>query len=271
MSNYEEEFNFGVECVKDAGKIIREAFNSAKKVTEKTGYNDLVTETDQLVEETLKTAISQKFPGSQFIGEETASEDGHCILTDSKTWVIDPIDGTTNFIHQNPQICTILAFLENKEVKFGLVYNPITQELWSAKRGKGAYYNGEKISVSKCSTLSRSLLVQEFYGSNPDKNQMMMKNMQTFLTKVSSFRCYGSAGLNLAYLAMGSVDIYFDCGLHVWDYAGPSLIVTEAGGVMCDINGGDLDIMARRMMAGASQELVDQCLPHINVVDMGRD
>ena len=78
-------------------------------------------------------------------------------------------------------------------------------------------------------------------------------------------------GLNLAYIAMGSADAYFDCGLHVWDYAGPSLIVTEAGGVMCDVTGGRLDIMARRMIAAASQDLVDQILPHLTTVDMGRD
>ena len=100
----------------------------------------------------------------RFIGEESASDDGNCELTDSRTWIIDPIDGTTNFVHQNPNICTILAFVENKvtlfsnkwksrlflqDVKFGIVYNPITQELWSARKGRGAFYNGEKVVIIK--------------------------------------------------------------------------------------------------------------------------
>lgn len=108
-------------------------------------------------------------------------------------------------------------------------------------------------------------------ASNPQKSEMVIKNLQTFIPKVRALRAYGSAGINLAYLAMGSVDAYFEFGFHIWDYAAPLLIVTEAGGVAVDTTGGQVDYLARRMAAAASPELLQQVLPHITSIELERD
>eukprot|EP00090_Calanus_glacialis_P014581 TRINITY_DN23399_c0_g1_i2.p1 TRINITY_DN23399_c0_g1~~TRINITY_DN23399_c0_g1_i2.p1 ORF type:complete len:274 (-),score=86.50 TRINITY_DN23399_c0_g1_i2:34-855(-) len=271
QTTYQEEYDFSLELVKKCGEVIKSAFNVEKKISEKSSANDLVTETDQLVEKMLIDGLKEKFPDTRFIGEESVAGGEKCELTSAKTWIIDPIDGTTNFISSNPHICTILGFMVDKEVEFGIVYNPVLDQLWTARKGLGAFYNGKKIQVSTCTELSKSLLIQEMYDSSEVKLAMVFNNLQTFVPKVRGLRAYGSAGINLAYLAMGAVDAYFDCGFHIWDYAAPLLIVTEAGGVAMDITGGKVDYLARRMLAASSKDLADQILPSVATVPMERD
>jgi len=268
---YQEEFSSALTLVKQCGEVIKAAFHAEKRVSEKSAHNDLVTETDQLVEKMIIEGLREKYPDSMFIGEESVAAGEKCQMTDKKTWIIDPIDGTTNFIHSNPQICTILAFMVDKVVEFTIVYNPVLDQLWTARRGQGAEYNGKKIKVSSCTSLGTSLLIQEMGASSQQKTEMVTKNLQTFIPKVRSIRAYGSAGLNLAYLAMGAVDAYFEFGFHIWDYAGPVLLVREAGGVALDTAGGQVDYLGRRVLAAASQDLASQILPLITSIDMERD
>jgi len=268
---YSEEFDYSLALVKQCGDVIKSAFHAEKKISEKSAPNDLVTETDQLVEKMLIEGLREKYPDSMFIGEESVAAGEKCELTEKKTWIIDPIDGTTNFISSNPQICTILGFMVDKEVQFGIVYNPVLDQLWTAKKGQGAEYNGTKIQVSSCVDLGSALLIQEMGASSEQKIEMVNKNLQTFIPKVRSIRAYGSAGINLSYLAMGAVDAYFEFGFHIWDYAAPLLIVREAGGVAMDTAGGEVDYLARRMIATASKELADQILPNITSIVMERD
>jgi len=271
MFQFNEQFDFSLDLVKQCGEVIKAAFHSEKKISEKSAPNDLVTETDQNVEKMLISGLREKYPQTRFIGEESVAAGDKCTLTDEQTWIIDPIDGTTNFVSSNPQICTILAFMVEKEVQFGIVYNPILDQLWTAKKGHGAEYNGKKIHVSSCTNLGSALLIQEMGASTPQKSEMVLKNLETFIPKVRALRAYGSAGINLAYLAMGSVDAYFEFGFHIWDYAGPLLIVTEAGGVAVDTTGGQVDYLARRMCAASSTDLLQQILPHITSIQMERD
>jgi len=269
--SYQDEFDFSLSLVKECGETIKTAFTREKKISEKSAPNDLVTETDQLVEKMLISGLRERFPQSKFIGEESVAGGEKCTLTDEPTWVIDPIDGTTNFVHTNPQICTILAFMVEKEVKFGIVHNPILGQTWTARLGLGAFYNNKKMSVSECKDLDKALLIQEMGAKDAKKVDMVNKNLQTFIPKVRSIRAYGSAGINLAYLAMGSVDAYFEFGFHIWDYAAPCLLVTEAGGVVLDVDGGQVDYLARRMLAASSQQLVEQILPNMTRIEMDRD
>jgi len=265
------EYEFALKVVKQGGQIIKEAFHREKRVTEKSSPTDLVTETDQEVERVLIQGISEKFPDHRFIGEESVAGGSGCELTDLPTWVIDPIDGTTNFVHSNPNICTILAFMVEKEVEFSIVLNPILDQLWTARRGQGAHFNGKKISVSGCADLSKAILIQEVGSATPDRVDMLTTNVQTFIPKVRSLRAYGSAGINLVYLAMGSVDAYFEMGFHIWDYAGPALIVREAGGVVKDVSGGEVDYLARNIAAAASPQLLQQIIPNIKTIKMTPD
>jgi len=268
---FQTEFDFSLNLVKECGATIKTAFTREKKIEEKSAPNDLVTETDQMVEKMLISGLKQQFPEYKFIGEESVAGGEKCCLTDDPTWVIDPIDGTTNFIHTNPQICTILAFMVDKEVKFGIIYNPILDQTWTARLGLGAFYNGNQIKVSGCQDLDKALLIQEMGAKDPKKVEMVNKNLETFIPKVRSVRAYGSAGINLAYLAMGSVDAYFEFGFHIWDYAAPSLVVTEAGGLVVDVDGGKVDYLARRMVAASSEQLLQQLLPNITSIQMDRD
>lgn len=268
---WNEEYKFALQIVKKGGEIIKDAFYREKKVSEKSSPTDLVTETDQEVEKVLIRSLADKFPEYRFIGEESTAGGEKCELTDSPTWVIDPIDGTTNFVHSNPNICTILAYLVNKEPEFSIVYNPILDQLWTARKGQGAYYNGKQIHVSSCSSLKTAVLIQEVGSATPERVGMLTKNAQTFIPLVRSIRAYGSAGINLAYLAMGSVDAYFEMGFHIWDYAGPSLIVREAGGVTKDVTGNQICYLSRNIAAAASQGVLDEILPKITTIQMEKD
>lgn len=161
---YQEEFDFALELVKKCGETINAAFHSEKRVTEKSAANDLVTETDQEVEKALIGGLREKFPNTRFIGEESTAGGVKCELTKQPTWVIDPIDGTTNFIHSNPNICTILAFIVAEEVEFSIVHNPILKQTWTARKGQGAFCNEKRIKVSGCQALEKSLLIQPLGG-----------------------------------------------------------------------------------------------------------
>ena len=127
------------------------------------------------------------------------------------------------------------------------------------------------MSVSSCTSLQSALLIQEPWSNSPEKTEMLVSNMQTFLPKVRGMRAYGSAGINLSYLAMGAVDAYFEFGFHIWDYAAPLLLVTEAGGVALDTTGGEVDYLARRAVAASSAELAQQILPYMTHMKFDRD
>ena len=128
-----------------------------------------------------------------------------------------------------------------------------------------------QIHVSSCTQLNQALLIQEMGASSPEKSAMVVKNLENFIPKVRSIRAYGSAGINLAYLAMGAIDAYFEFGFHIWDYAGPLLLVKEAGGVGLDTSGGEVDYLARRVLACSTRQLADQVLPHITSIQLERD
>jgi len=271
-AQYQSEFEFSLELVKECGKIIKDAFLREKKVTEKSNANDLVTETDQEVEKKLIGGLKAQYPDHRFIGEESVAGGLKCELTDLPTWVIDPIDGTTNFVHSNPHICTILAFMVNKDVIFTIIHNPILDQTWLARLGQGATYNGTKITVSGCKEVDKSILIQEMGAfGNKERDSVVRQNMTTFMGQVRSIRAYGSAGINLAYLAMGSIDCYFEFGFHIWDYAGAVLLVREAGGVAMDTEGGEVDFLARRVLCASSQELANQYLAQIKSIRLPKD
>jgi len=271
-AQYQSEFEFSLELVKECGKIIKDAFLREKKVTEKSNANDLVTETDQEVEKKLIGGLKAQYPDHRFIGEESVAGGLKCELTDLPTWVIDPIDGTTNFVHSNPHICTILAFMVNKQVEICVIHNPVLDQTWTALRGHGAKYNGREISVSSCRDLEQSMMCSEMAAwGDSDRNAVARQNINTLLDKVRSIRAYGSAGINLAYLAMGSIDCYFEFGFHIWDYAGAVLLVREAGGVAMDTEGGEVDFLARRVLCASSQELANQYLAQIKSIRLPKD
>lgn len=220
---------------------------------------DLVTEIDKGVENLLIRTISVIFPDHKFIGEETVSDGGKCELTDSPTWVIDPVDGTMNLVHGFPHSSISVALLVNKVTELAFVYNPIIGQLFTARKGQGAFLNGKPIHVSKQTKLSKALITFETGTSrDTEKMRVVFENFRILTQKAHGIRCLGSAALNMCMVALGGADANFEFGIHVWDIAAGDLIVREAGGVCIDPAGGPLDLLSRRVLCASSQELANQ-------------
>ena len=268
--SYQREFLGSVALVHKCGNIIKDAFFKPKVISVKTEPTDLVTQTDKEVEEVLREGLALLLPTAPFVGEESSGSG--LLLGNDPTWVVDPLDGTSNFVHGNPNLCTILCLLVDKKAQFCIVFNPILNQEWTARRGFGAHYNGTPMHVSSCQELNKALLVQQTTPVVSDAvRSIRLKNLATFLPLVQGLRVTGSSGIDLAYLAMGAVDAFFHFGHHIWDYAGPALLVEEAGGVVMDPSGSELDLLARRSLAASSTILAEQLLAHITLLDLGRD
>lgn len=261
-----------MELAKNGGKIIRERIYSKKTVSTKSDRIDLVTETDQEVEKMLISNLRSQFPDHKFIGEESTAEGIPCEFTDAPTWIIDPVDGTMNFVHGYPNVCTSIAFTVNKVAEIAIIYNPVLEQMFTARRGQGAQLNGKPIHVSGEKDLKQSLLILEC-GTTHEAEKMNnnFKNQQTLTPIVHGTRSNGSAAINMAMVAMGAADVYFEFGIHAWDYGAGDLLVREAGGVCIDPSGGPLDIMARRMLCAASMELAQEIVPKISQIYPPRD
>jgi len=252
-------FEFVSSLVQKAGELIETRFNSNKNVQLKTCDKDLVTETDQEVEDLFINGLTAEFPTHSFFGEETYAKGEKTEFTDSPIWVIDPVDGTMNFVHSFPHTCISIALLVNKIPEIGIVYNPVLKQLFTARKGKGAFFNGNKINASGLTDIGKALVVTEFGTSNdPKRLDVTLENMRKIIEVAHGIRALGSAALNLCMVAMGAADVNFEYGLHAWDMAAGDLIVREAGGVTMDPSGGPLDFLSRRVLAAGSKELADE-------------
>ncbi|XP_019629722.1 PREDICTED: inositol monophosphatase 1-like isoform X2 [Branchiostoma belcheri] len=268
-------FDAAVEVARKAGEEIRSAFSSEKRIETKSCAVDLVTETDQKVEKMIISTLREKFPTHSFIGEESAAAGEKVELTDNPTWIIDPVDGTTNFVHGFPFVAVSIALSVNKEVVVGVVYNAILDQMFTGQLGKGAFMNGKPIHVSGQEELSQSLLISEF-GSSRDKEKMdlVFSNLGSFLNENNSAhgcRFLGSAALDMCQIAIGGGDMYFQFGIHVWDIAAGALIIREAGGVVWDTSGGPFDMMSRRVLCASSVKLARTIAEGLTQMELERD
>jgi len=209
--------------VRMAGEIILRA--ESFRVEQKEGHANFVTSVDEEVQRFLITEVMKLLPGSHIIGEEQENEP----LTDAPTWVIDPLDGTTNFIHNYRFSSISVALMKNRIPVTGVVYQPYTQELFYAEKGKGAFLNDKPIRVSD-TPIGQALIG---FGTSPYNTELAEKSMMAalhFLQHAADVRRGGSAALDLAYVAAGRQDVYFELILRPWDYAAGALLVQEAGG-----------------------------------------
>jgi myo-inositol-1(or 4)-monophosphatase len=260
--NLNEIYQYLMLMVPQAGNMLREAFYKDKKTASKEGnYADLVTKTDVQIQNTIINCLKDKYKDHKFIGEES-TEQGKVQLTNDPIWVIDPIDGTTNFVHGLPQCCISVAFFLNREVKIGVVFNPITDHVFSAIKGQGAYLNGRTIYGSGVTGLNVSQIATEF-GSSRELSHLQLKtdNMLNIIGKVHSIRSIGSTALDICYVALGSCDAFFTYGIHIWDVAASVLIAREAGCVVLDPNGTEFNFLNRRILVAASTDLARQIVP----------
>jgi myo-inositol-1(or 4)-monophosphatase len=217
-----------IEVVKEAGEILKEGFYSNKEINFK-GEVDLVTQYDVKVENFLKEKLPLIYPDFEVVGEE--SFEGSELPKNAI--FVDPIDGTTNFVHNIVYTCVSIGIWEDGKPKEGVVYNPILNELFYAKRGEGAFLNGEKISVSDSEILTTSLIATGFPYTKVEKGKdyhWVIDTMTNLLPKTRDIRRLGSAAIDLCYTATGTFSGFYEVNLKPWDVAAGILILTEAGG-----------------------------------------
>ncbi|KAL5467589.1 hypothetical protein EMCRGX_G031844 [Ephydatia muelleri] len=268
----DEFYAAAVDIAKQAGAVALDAFHREKRVQTKSSSADLVTETDKKVQDLVISFLKNKFPDHKFIGEESETCAG---LTDAPTWIIDPVDGTTNFVHNFLFSAVSIGLTIKKEPVVGVVYNFILDQLYSAKKGHGATLNGKPIRVSGCTDIPQSLIVS-CLGYSRGEEEMRKKmdtayNLTVAPASAHGFRCIGSAALGMCMVACGSADAYFEYGIHCWDIAAADVIVREAGGVTMFPTGEPLDLMRRGVLAASTEQLARQMVPHINHIEFPRD
>jgi len=260
-----------------AGEQIAAAWQTRGEVKDtKSNATDLVTETDQRCEDMIIKLLREKYPEHHIIGEETAGSSKY-ELTDGPTWTIDPIDGTTNFVHRLALSCVIIAFLHKKEVLVGVVYDPMAKELFWATRGGGAFLNGNAVKVSDTQVLGRAVISMDPGYGRDDVAVSRFTCMQAaiLLRSVRNIRVLGSTGLNMAYVACGRLDAGFEMGSwelnhgpKIWDFAAGRLLVEEAGGLTRDIAGklpaeAPLDLLGRSFFVASSRGLAAELMEAI--------
>lgn len=239
-----------VDAARSAGKFLIDNLGKVRSITEKDGWGkNVVTEIDQASEEMIIRMIREKFPGDGFLAEESGkSEDEGA----EYRWIIDPLDGTTNYTHGFPVFCVSIAVEHRGEIVCGVIYDPNMDELFTAEAGAGAFLNGDRMRVSSITTMKRGLLVTGFpynVSENPDKT---IERFVGALMKAQAVRRMGSAAIDLAYVACGRYEGFWEVGLHPWDTAAGVLLVTEAGGRVTDFDGGNYSIYGKDIAASNS-------------------
>lgn len=229
------------QLMKACGEIIKNADRSAIGIVEKEGHANFVTKYDKLVQEKLKEGLAEIFPEAVFVGEESENTPN---IEKGYAFIVDPIDGTTNFIKDFRNSCISVALVYDAKPIWGAVYNPYTDEFFRAKKGCGAYLNEKSIHVSD-GRLEDALVL---FGTAPYYDKLRDKSMQKakeYLEKAADIRRSGSAALDLCAVAAGRAELFFEYLLQPWDYAAGMLIVAEAGGSVTDTEGNPLPVIEK--------------------------
>jgi myo-inositol-1(or 4)-monophosphatase len=238
-----KELEAAVAAAKAAGEVLRNSFGQHQEVTYK-GEVDLVTKADENAEQTIKEVLQENFPDYGMLAEESGRFEGEV----NSRWIIDPLDGTTNYAHGFPVFSTSIALERDSEVVLGVVHDPIANETYTAERGSGATLNGEPIGVSDTDALIRALLATGF-PYDRDEVPIALDIFGQFAMRTQSMRRLGSAALDLCYVAIGRLDGYYERGVKAWDIAAGVLILREAGGKVSDYLGHQLDLKIGEVVA----------------------
>lgn len=239
--------NIAIQAARAAGNIIIRAMDRLDKVkVSEKAPNDFVTEIDQAAEREIINIIRKAYPKHGILAEESGETEGKDYV-----WIIDPLDGTRNFIHGFPHYAVSIAVSHKNTIEHGVIYDPIRQELFSATRGKGAHLNDRRIRVSTNPKLEKALLATGFaYRHSAEHLEFYIHSLRSLLPICSDIRRAGSATLDLAYVACGRFDGFWELKLHKWDIAAGSLLIKEAGGLVCDIDGSDNYLTSGNIVAG---------------------
>jgi myo-inositol-1(or 4)-monophosphatase len=226
--------NIGVRAARRAGDIIIRHINQldAIKVDSK-GRNDFVTEVDRMAEQDIIETVRRSYPDHAFLAEESGSSGDAEFV-----WIIDPLDGTTNFLHGFPVFAVSIAVMQRGRLEHGVIYDPMRQELFTTSRGTGATVDGRRMRVSDTRLLSKALVGTGFpFRSHPETLDAYMGMLRAALVETSDVRRPGAAALDLAYVAAGRLDGFWEIGLSIWDIAAGALMIQECGGLITDLSG----------------------------------
>jgi myo-inositol-1(or 4)-monophosphatase len=241
---WKKELSVAREAARRAGKILNRTLGQVNHVVKK-GDIDLVTEADLESEKAILDIIGRNFPQDSILSEEAGKHDK--VL--SRTWIVDPLDGTTNFAHGFPFFAISIALEIEKEIVLGIVFNPYVDELFEAVKGMGAYLNNKPIKVSKAASLGESLLATGFPYNIHEEPKLVMDLLEKMVVKARGVRRPGSAAIDLCYVAAGIFDGFWEQGLKPWDTAAGTIIVKEAGGKVSTYEGTPYDPYKKTIVA----------------------
>ncbi|HUQ25901.1 MAG TPA: inositol monophosphatase family protein [Burkholderiales bacterium] len=243
--------NIAIRAARRAGSVINRASlgGEALKVRAKRA-NDFVTQVDGAAEEAVIDIVRKAYPDHGFIAEES----GESSPDAEHLWIIDPLDGTANFIHGFPQYAVSIAVQHRGSLAHAVVYDPTRNELFTASKGHGAYLNDRRIRVSKCQKLDDALVGTGFPFKELGRIDLYMKQLKFFMGKSSGVRRAGAAALDLAYVACGRLDAFWELGLAPWDMAAGALLIAEAGGLVADMSG-EQDFMSSGDIVAATPKI----------------
>jgi myo-inositol-1(or 4)-monophosphatase len=225
--------NIAVRAARRAGSIInRASLDGGGLEVRAKQRNDFVTKVDKAAEEAIIDIVRKAYPEHAFLAEESGAS-GQA----EYQWVIDPLDGTTNFIHGFPQYCVSIAIRHRGALAHGVIYDPIRNELFTASKGRGAFLNDRRIRVSKCLRLGDALVGTGFPFKETGRIDLYTGQLKTVMQAAAGVRRAGAAALDLAYVACGRLDAFWEMGLSPWDMAAGALMILEAGGLVADLHG----------------------------------
>jgi myo-inositol-1(or 4)-monophosphatase len=250
--------NICVQAAREGGRVLLD-WQDRFEVREK-GRNDLVTQADEAAQEAIRAVLLGRFPDHDFLGEEEAAERktrGEPAILPRRSayrWIVDPLDGTANYVHRLPAYAVSIALEHEGELVCGCVLDPLAEECFTAARNEGAKLNGRPIRVSQCQRIDRAMVAVSF-SPNVPRGSIEISRFVEALHAAQAVRRLGSAALNLCYIAAGRLDVYWATSVQAWDVAAGVLIVREAGGVVTALDGGSLDLEHPELSAAATAAL----------------
>lgn len=226
--------NIAVRAARRAGSIInRAALEGGGFEVRAKQRNDFVTKVDHAAEAAIIETVRKAYPDHAVLAEESGATPGQA----EYQWIIDPLDGTTNFIHGFPQYCVSIAIRHRGALAHGVIYDPTKNELFTASKGRGAFLNDRRIRVSKCTRLGDALVGTGFPFREVERIELYTRQLKTMMQTAAGVRRAGAAALDLAYVACGRLDAFWEMGLSAWDMAAGALMILEAGGLVSDLHG----------------------------------
>lgn len=253
-----------IDAAQKAGKVLKEGFGTDYTISSKSQIHDLVTEYDHKSEAIIIETIRSSFPDHQILTEES----GHHASDGDITWIIDPLDGTVNYAHGIPFFCVSIAAIQGTDILCGVIYSPMTEELFSAEKDGGAFLNGNSYKVTQQTSLLHSFLVTGFPYSVKENPLHCIEHFAHIVGMGIPIRRLGSAALDLAYVAVGRFDGFWEVALQPWDMAAGALLVKEAGGIVVDYSGNDLNVMQSSSIIAGNIDIVKALRNEIDSVNL---